>query len=208
MRRVYAGLIAAIAWWAVIGQFFQSEVGTIDYFSYFTILSNILVALTLTAAALAPQSSLGRLLLRPTVATATALYITVTGLVYWVILSKLYQLQGWTLIYDRLLHYVVPPGYVVYWLCFVPKGTLHLRHVPAWLIFPLLYGAWTLVHGAIGGWYPYPFVNVTTHGHPRVFLNILEFVVFFSLVGSIYVLVDRLLGRFTLGGPMVAVRSS
>ena len=40
------------------------------FFSYFTILSNILVAATLTAAALAPDSRGGRFLLRPPVAMA------------------------------------------------------------------------------------------------------------------------------------------
>ena len=90
-----------------------------------------------------------------------------------------------------IFHYVIPPLYALFWLAFIAKGTLHLRDVPAILIPPLVYGAYTLVHGALSGFYPYPFVNVTNLGYVRVFENILGFIVFFSLVGSIYVLVDR-----------------
>ena len=212
MQRFYAAVFAAIGWFAVFGQFLTSHAdsvaSTINYLSYFTIFSNILVATTLTAAALAPRSSLGRFLLRPTTATAGALYITVTGIVFYVILSRLYHLEGWTLIFDHLLHYVMPPAYVLFWLVFIPKGTLHLRNVPGFLVFPLAYAAWTLIHGPLSGFYPYPFVDVPKLGYPRVFLNIVEFVIFFSLVGSCYVLVDRLIHHFSRDARAAAAHSS
>lgn len=201
MTRAYAGVFAAVGWFSVVGQYVNtyagSLAGTINYFSYFTILSNILVAATLTSAALAlaRESGIGRLLNKPAVATATALYITVTGLIYFFILSHLYQLEGWTLQFDRLLHYVMPPAYVVFWLAFVPKGTLDLRNVVWMLVVPLVYGAYTLARGPVAGWYPYPFIDAATLGYPRTFRNTGEFIIFFAFMGSIYVLIDRLIGR-------------
>lgn len=204
VARTYATAFAAVGWFAVIGQYFASHVaspsGATDYLSYFTIQSNILVAATLTFAALAPSSSVGAFLLKPPVATATALYITVTGLVYYFLLSSLYHLSGWTLRFDHLLHYVMPPAFVGFWVLFVPRGALHLKVVPSLLVPPLLYGGYTLVHGALSDWYPYPFVDVTKLGYERVFRNIGEFVVFFSLVGAIYVLADRVIAH-VLGLP-------
>jgi hypothetical protein len=41
------------------------------------------------------------------------------------------------------------------------------------LAWPLLWFGYTLVHGAISGWYPYPFVSVTDQGYGRVLLNAL-----------------------------------
>ena len=199
MKRTYAAVFAAVGWFAVIGQYFNAYAGTpngFNYISFFTILSNILVALTLTSAALAPASAVGRFLNRPSIATATALYITVTGLVYYFLLADLYHLEGWTLQFDRLLHYVMPPAYVFFWLVFVPKGTLDLRHVPWMLVAPLAYGAYTLARGPLVDWYPYPFVDAATLGYPRTFRNIAEFLIFFAFMGSIYVLLDRLIGRF------------
>ncbi|HET7714101.1 MAG TPA: Pr6Pr family membrane protein [Bauldia sp.] len=211
MERLYALIFMLLGWFTVIGQYVvghaHTVAGTIDYFSYFTILSNILVAATFTAAAVAPDARAGRLLLRPTVAMATAVYITVTGLTFYFLLSSLYALEGWTKHFDHLLHYVMPPAFVLFWLLFVPKGTLHLRNVPWMMVPPLLYGAWTLVHGAIADWYPYPFVDVSKLGYPRVLLHIVEFVFIFAFAGVIYVFLDRVihhLGIQSHGDPRTA----
>ncbi len=200
MARIYAGLFALVGWSAVIGQYFASHAGglaaTIDYFSYFTILSNILVAASLTAAALAPRSALGRVLLRPQVATATAVYISVTGLTYFLILSSLYDLKGWVLFFDRLLHYVMPPAYALFWLLFVAKGRLRLANAAWALIPPLIYAAYTFVHGPWSGFYPYPFVDLPRIGLWHTLRNVLEFVVFFYVTGVIYVALDRLIAHW------------
>ncbi len=197
MERTYAGIFAGAGWFAVIGQYVVSAThtfaGTVDYFSYFTILSNILVAATLTAAAVSPNAEPARFLLRPTVAMATAVYITITGLTYYFVLSDLSTLEGWTKHFDHLLHYVMPPGFVMFWLLFVEKGALHLRNVLWMMVPPLVYGAWTLIHGALSGFYPYPFVDVTKLGYPRVFLNIIEFVFIFGFAGVVCVFIDRLI---------------
>lgn len=207
MKRTYAGLFAAVGWFAVIGQYFVAHAGTlagvVDYLSYFTILSNILVATTLTSVAIAPRSRPADFLTWPPVAMATAVYITVTGLTFYFILSRLYDLEGWTRHLDHLLHYVMPPAYVVFWLAFVRKGTLRLRHVVWMLAPPLIYAGWTVVHGAFSGFYPYPFVDISKLGYPKFFRNVGEFIVFFSLVGSICVLIDRLAGRARKGTGLV-----
>lgn len=213
MERIYASIFAAVSWCAVIGQYVVSAThtvsGTIDYLSYFTILSNILVATTFTAAALAPGSRVALFLLRPQVAMATAVYITVTGITYYLLLSSLYDLVGWERVFDHLLHYVVPPAYVLFWLVFVPKGRLHLRNVIWMLLPPLGYGAWTLFHGALSGFYPYPFVDVTKLGYPQVFIHIVEFVFFFSLAGVVYTIIDRIIGRLgAQANPEVGARAA
>jgi hypothetical protein len=207
MRRIYAAIAAVLGWSAIVGQYTFAE-SAINYFSFFTILSNILVALTFTAAALAPGSSLGRFLLRPGPAAATAIYISVTGIVYYFLLRHLYDLSGWRYVWDVIFHYIIPPAYALFWLIFVPKGTIHLRDIPAFLVPPLIYGAYTLAHGAASGFYPYPFVNVVALGYPQVLLNIVGFIVFFSLIGSIYVLIDRVVGHFSVGAPAPAPLAS
>ena len=199
MKRTYAGIFALVGWFAVIGQYVVghagSLAGTVNYLSYFTILSNILVAATLTAAAVAPSSRPGRFLLAPPVALATAVYITVTGLTYYFILSSLYHLEGWTKHFDHLLHYVMPPAFILFWLVAVTKGRLHLGNVAWMLVPPLVYAGWTLLHGPLSGFWPYPFIDLPKIGWPHFLRNVAEFIVFFSLVGSIYALVDRVVGH-------------
>lgn len=199
MQRIYAAVFAAVGWFAIIGQYVVAywpvPGGIWNYLSFFTILSNLLVTVTFTAVALAPESGLARRMTRPGVATATALYITVTGLVYYFILSKLWVLEGWVKHFDHMLHYVMPPAFVLFWLVWVPKGTMHLRHIPGLLAFPLAYGAYTLARGAVVAWYPYPFVDVTKLGYGHVLLNIGGFVVFFGLVASVLILIDHVAAR-------------
>lgn len=205
MKRVYAGGFALVGWIAVVGQYFASHAGslsgTIDYFSYFTVLSNILVAATLTAAALAPQSAVGSYLLKPGVAVATAVYISVTGLTYWLVLSALYDLQGWVLFFDRLLHYAMPPAYVLFWLVFMPKGQVRLGAAAWALAPPVAYAVYTFAHGPWTGFYPYPFVDVSKIGVWNTARNVLEFIVFFYLVGIGYVALDRLMARLRRTAP-------
>lgn len=199
MQRIYAALFAAVGWFAIVGQYivgYSATPGGIwNYISFFTILSNLLVAVTLTSVALAPQSGLARLMTRPGVATATALYISVTGIVYYFILSKLWVLEGWVKHFDHMLHYIIPPAFVLFWLVWVRKGAIHLHIIPALLGPPLLYGVYTLLRGAVVGWYPYPFVDVTKLGYPHVFINIGGFIFFFALMASVLVLADHVVAR-------------
>jgi hypothetical protein len=205
LQRAYAGAFALVGWFAVVGQYVVGRdfdlASTIDYFSYFTHLSNILVALTLSAAAVAPASPLGRWLLRPATALATVTYITITGLTYRFLLASLYDLSGWTLFFDRLLHYVMPPAFVLFWLVCVPKGRLTASNVLWMLVPPLVYAAYTFIHGPWTGFYPYPFVDLAKLGVLLTARNVLGFIVFFTLVGALFLLIDRAIARLRRDAP-------
>ncbi|HVV95477.1 MAG TPA: Pr6Pr family membrane protein [Hyphomicrobiales bacterium] len=194
--RPYCTVAAALAWFFLALQFFvgpswQSLGAAWNFFSYFTILSNILSAATLTAVALGGSTAWPA---RPKVATAVALYMTVTGLVYTFILAKLWNPQGWLFVADAGLHYVMPVVYDLFWLAFVAKGALTLGRVPAWLIFPLLYGIYSLVRGPFVAWYPYPFIDVSQLGYGRVAANMAILLIAFLVLGAVFVALDRALG--------------
>jgi len=62
---------------------------------------------------------------------------------------------------------------------FVPKQNLNWRVGLSAMGFPLVYLVWTLAHGAVSGWYPYPFVDVAELGYPRALANIAGLVLVF-----------------------------
>jgi hypothetical protein len=193
---------AAIAWFAIALQYYLSvtkpgaEVlgATVRYFSYFTILSKILVALALTLPWLAPGSRLGAFLMRPSVRTAIAGYIIIVSAVYYLVLRKLWNPEGLQYLADAIEHCIVPALYLIDWLVFVPKGTVSARSIPSWLLYPLGYGAYSLVRGAATGFYPYPFLEVAQLGYERVLLNMGVLTAIFAVLGLIMVGIDRLLG--------------
>lgn len=166
---------------------------TFDYFSFFTVESNLLVAAVALAVAFGEFGKRSPLLARPAVASAACLYIAVTGTVYHLILSPLYtDLKSTYLFSMQVMHYFVPIAFVLFWLILIPKGTLTFRAVAAWMIFPAGYGIYTIVRGAFTGFYPYPFVDVATIGYPTVIRNIVLFTVGFGVAGTMLLAVDRL----------------
>lgn len=126
-----------------------------DYFSYFTVLSNLFAAAMLMHGALRPASERSHAvdLLRG----AAVAYILTTGIVYLLLLSGHAPTYPWV---NAILHYLMPVAVTLDWLLDPPRSRLApARTVVLWMVFPLLYVLYTLARGAIVGWYPYFFVN-------------------------------------------------
>jgi hypothetical protein len=86
---------------------------------------------------------------------------------------------------DELLHTIIPIGFIIFWLVFVPKQNIAWATVLPWTIYPLVYLVYTLLRGPLAQWYPYPFVDVKELGYPKVFINIAmvcAVFIFFSLL--------------------------
>jgi hypothetical protein len=198
-------MAAGILGWAALGlQYALVLTGTlgadsftrsINFFSYFTILTNILAALALTLPWLAPESASGKFFARPTVRTAIAAYIIIVMTIVYFVLRHLTNLQGWDFVADVLLHYVMPVLFVIDWLFLVPKLTLKMKDSLGWLAFPVIYLVWTFIHGNYSGFYPYPFLNTSELGITRVLLNEAGLLAIFLVLGFILVSGGRFLDK-------------
>lgn len=177
--KTYAFMAALLGWFAVVTQFvllIQNRTtsipeATVRFFSYFTILSNILVALGFSFLFLDSKSKWGRFFTNPSVLTAVTVYIIVVAAVYNIILRIIWHPVGLQKLADELLHSVIPVLSVLYWVIFVPKSSLQWKNSFAWLLYPLAYILFIALRGAFSGFYPYPFTNVTAIGYPRALLN-------------------------------------
>ena len=134
---------------------------TYRFFAYFTIQSNILVAVVSTVLVRDP------LLDRPAwrvVRLAGLVGITVTGLVHFFLLRPLLDLDGANWVADKLLHMVVPVLAVAAWAWVGPRPRFTWREAAYALVWPLAWLAWTLVVGQVDGWVPYPFLDASEEG--------------------------------------------
>jgi hypothetical protein len=205
--RAAAGVFTAVCvvaqyWLLVRGDSWLGMAGSsLRFFSFFTILTNLLAAAALLVPVVAPHSAAGRFLARPTVRTAVTGYIIMVGVIYDLLLRDLSQRQGWPMFFEHMLHYVTPPLFVVDWLAFVDKRDLDWRVGFGALGFPLVYIAWTLVHGALSGWYPYPFVDVADLGYARTLLNIAGLVLLFLALEVVLAAIGGALARRGARGP-------
>ncbi|MFT4130036.1 Pr6Pr family membrane protein [Labrys sp. (in: a-proteobacteria)] len=200
LGRLFAAMIALIAGAAVLLQVLlgieavqarggSALEGVILVFSYFTVLTNTLVAIVSGASALLGERD--GLLTRPGTRAAVAIYIFVVGVIFAALLTGLRPMSGLTLAVDSVLHRVVPVLYVLYWLLFVPKGRLSWRDPLAWMLYPLLYVAYSLLYGALTGRYLYPFADVTVLGYGGALANGLVILAGFLALGLIVVAIDQ-----------------
>ncbi len=178
---LWRGAIALLGWFALGLQLWLRlsdpsppgpALSLLNFFSYFTILTNILIALSMTFAALPGASGAAGFFKRASVRTALTLYIAIVGTVYFLILRHTWDPQGWQLVADRLLHYAIPVLALLDWIFVTPKQGLKPAQALRWLAYPSAYGAYVLIRGAVDGFYPYPFLDVATLGYGRVLINL------------------------------------
>ena len=189
---VFGGIVAATAWFAVLFQLYLTAGSIANFLSYFTVLCNLLVAVSLTVLVLMPSAKAGRFFSTLSVQTAIALYIFIVGLVYNLVLRGIWAPAGWQLVVDNLLHVVVPLLYVLYWALFRAKGSLQWRDGLYWLLFPLAYLLYSLIRGPLVQWYPYPFLDVAKLGYEKVLINILLMLALFLAAGLALIAANRL----------------
>ena len=137
----------------------------VNFFSYFTILSNTLAVIVLLVGAARWRS-------RPSQTTdmlrgAAVLYMTVTLIVFALLLSgtDVDTAIPWV---NAVVHQLLPVVMIVDWLIDPPVTRLTIRQGLAWLIPPLVWIVYTMIRGPIAGWYPYPFLDPANGGYGSV----------------------------------------
>lgn len=166
-----------------------------DTASYFTIWSNVVVAVAMTL--LARQPLRATALVR-TLRLDSVLMITITAIVYAVLLAPTAVVVGWSRLTDPILHQVTPAVTVLVWLVFGPRGWISWRTVLAALLLPLAWIGWMLVRGAVVGAYPYDFANVAELGLAPVAGTLAGILGFGLVVSSAYWVLDLGLRRIGL----------
>lgn len=169
--------------------------GLVNFFSFFTVLTNTLVAVVLTWELTPRESVVRRWFLRPGVSSGIAVSIALVSLAYNLLLRHLWQPEGWQFVADELLHDVLPLLYIAYWWLWVPKGSLRLGHIGLWATYPVVYFAYILLRGDLLAAYPYPFIDVASLGYPQVFINAAGILAGFVGIALVVVGLDWWWGR-------------
>ena len=197
-KKLFAFTAAFLSWAAVILQFvllLQNRVTSVPeaiirFFSFFTILTNILVAVFFTLESFFDQPKIkgwrsfaG--------ATAVLIYILVVGIVYNLVLRQLWAPTGWQRVADEMLHVVTPLLMLCYWLFFTRRQSLSWSNLWYWLLYPAIYLVFILLRGAPSGFYPYPFMDVTQLGLNKVLMNAGIVLLLFVCLGIVFVGISR-----------------
>lgn len=196
--RVAFGLLALVALTVGYDRDFHTGDG-VNFFFYFTDLSNLFGAFVLLVGGIAAVR--GRPGVPDLVRGSAVLYLLITGLVYWTLLANTINAETirWQ---NYVVHGVMPAVLLLDWLISPPKTRLGYGMTSRWLAFPLLYLAVSLIRGPIVRWWPYDFLDPTqpggyTHVTTWSFIVTGVFVVF----GLLITLVGNQLSSSASGSP-------
>lgn len=199
--------LAVVAWAGVLLQLWLSlnlalangktaGDGVVAFLGYFTVLSNLFVALSATLPLVARASGPGRWFGKPMVLGCATTAILLVGIVYHLLLRNAWAPQGLQLLADYVLHYVVPIAALAYWVVYPPQARLDLLAPLVWCLYPAGYLIYALIRGAVLGSYPYHFIDVASLGYVQVSINGLGLLVAFLLLGAFVVAIAAIRNRF------------
>lgn len=195
--RLIAALLGFIGWvllalqlWMTLSSDLASTRPTaeiiVNFFSFFTILSNLLITVVFTWFAVSPPGP------PATVQAAAASYIAVVAIGYTLLLRSLWEPEGLQKILDVMLHDIMPLLYIVFWIAFCRRlRPLARRDAWLWLLWPLIYLVYSMVRGHRIGWYPYPFLNPNLTNYFLLIITIAGFLVAFLGLGFAVVWLTR-----------------
>lgn len=196
LARLTAALIAALAALGVAWQFHLD--GTVadplpwlargwNMLRYYTIITNLLVALTMARVALG-------LRVGPDLAATITLSIVMVGVVYRLLLAPPEPKAAPDFYPDFLMHVAVPVLVPLWWAAFAERD-LRLKGLIIWLALPAAYLVYALIRGLASGRYPYFFLDLDKTGPLGVLIYSLGLIAAFAGAGGLLYLFSRILPR-------------
>jgi hypothetical protein len=198
--------VAVAAWCGVLFELWLSlkmardtgkpaSAGWIAFAGYFTIITNLFVALVLSLPSTGVKIRCIAWLGRPSVRGCAVTACLLVAIAYHFLLREHWSPQGAQRVSYVILHYVIPAGVLLHWLlerpCTPLPWTLPLR----WCAYPFIYLGYAMVRGEIIGIYPYPFIDVGVIGYPQAILNAFVLIFAFLFLGYFVLWISRRGGR-------------
>lgn len=160
----------------------------VNFFSYFTILTNLFTTVWFVLAFRSRQ--MGQLRWwgdAPEIKGALMVAGTVTILVYWTLLVDIPIPTVIGEIANFLLHLLVPLGLWIDWLLVGdPMTKSYGKMLGSWLIFPIVFVIYTEIRGPFAHWYPYFFLDSqAVGGVGKLVIAIIGMMFLFLVIASL-----------------------
>lgn len=157
-------------------------------FKYFTIQSNVIVIIYFSMVYSMKFDS------KPvfhTLLGGVTVYITITFIVFAALLQSVWNPQGLGLIGNILNHYAVPLMTIGFLIYFRKDYQFRYRDVRYWILYPIVYVIFLIIHGLVTQDYIYPFFEIDEIGFGN-------FILMFSIIMTLFLLLSYLCTRVTL----------
>jgi uncharacterized membrane protein len=167
--RIGFGVLILVAFVVQMDHTVQRGGDLVNFFSFFTIQSNLLAALILLTIGAGMLTSQKPRRWFAFLRGGMTLYMVITGIVFALLLSGLEQRLQVTIPWvNMVFHQLIPVVVLLDWVLFPPQFRFTFRQAIWWLVFPVAYLVYTLIRGPVVNWYPYPFLDAPQVGWPYV----------------------------------------
>lgn len=164
------------------------------FFSYYTTLSNILVLIWSGIIIFSTSYPISAFAQNANIAAAITFYIVTVGIANYLIYGWV-KLSLFERIADLFVHAITPIATLTYWLLFSDKQQLEYLYVGYWLIFPLSYAFYTMLHARWSKFYPYDFTNIQELGLKKVLLNTLALSICLVLGTTLFIFIGKAISQ-------------
>ena len=197
---ILLGIIFALELYALPVQFylllkspeFTFFSAAVRFFSFFTITTNSIVFICTATLLFAGKCAMNAFFRKWTTITAITVYILIVGIVFNLLLRQIVDLKGHHLIVSEIFHSVVPVLFFFYWIAFVSPERISFKVILFWLVYPVIYIIYTLIHGIVTSFYPYPFIDATKLGFKTAIVNGLFVLIAFVVLSIILIFTSKI----------------
>lgn len=197
---ILLGIIFALELYALPMQFYLLLQGdafiffsaAVRFFSFFTITTNSIVFICSAMLLFGGKNTMNAFFRKCTTVTAITVYILIVGIVFNLLLRSIVDLQGHHRIVSEIFHVVVPILFFFFWLFFVSPEKISFKTIWFWLLYPIIYMIYTLFHGFISSFYPYPFIDVTKLGLQTALINGVFVLIAFVVLSVILISISKM----------------
>ena len=118
-------------------------------------------------------------------------YITITFLVFAIMLAGTWNPNGVSQLGNILNHYITPLLTIGFLVWYRQEYNFEFSNIKKWIIYPLLYVVFVLIHGSITSDYIYPFFEVDTLGIWYFLISVFSIVTLFLILSSSLVFLTK-----------------
>jgi len=197
LARTLAAVIAVMTLAALVAQFMASQLVHAEETAlqtlwrlgrFFTILTNVMVAVTFAVLAVRGAVASARWL------GGVTLWIAIVGVVYHLLLAATDSQETVIGFWANIgVHTTVPLAVMAWWLAFGPRAGLNVTAALMWMAWPLVYVVYALGRGQLDGIYPYFFTDPTNIGWFGVAKWTVILAVSFFVAGLLQIALARLI---------------
>ena len=193
---IYRIIFAGLSWFTIITGMIISAITSesvllwFNSLKAFTMQTNLIVTIWLTLAILWYNKPESLEKIEGPLKGAFTMYITITFVLFAILLSPFYQPTGFAAFSNIVLHYITPIAFIIDWILTEIKVQYKWKYLPYWILYPLCYIIFAIIHGTFTGSYIYYFLDINALGIFG-FVSISILIAFGIALGCLYIAINR-----------------